>query len=174
MKSRKGFLLGKVLPGFAVIGLSWVVLACVTHASEGARAYASSLSQLQELQNKQEEMDERLSLLFARLDWKQNLWDALVDDRLTCKEAMESFLWLNQHSDFPNPQFLGSFETKEEREHLWEQFLEYHEGHHPSYIMQDEVYTVFDKWQQEEKTMGKISAALGEKEISFIQKNQKQ
>ncbi len=170
MMSRKGFLLGKVLPGFAGIGLIWVVLAFLTHASQDAQAYSASLSQLQVLQTKQEEMDERLSLLFTRINWKQNLWDGLVDNRLTCKETIEAFLWLNQHSEFPNPELLGSFETQEARNHLLEMFLDYHEGHDPSYILQNDVCTVFDKWQDEQKTMGKISPEMGEKGISVLNK----
>lgn len=166
--SRKGFLLGKVLPCFAGIGLSWVAIAFVTHASQEAFDYSSSLSQLKRLQHRQEEMDEQLSHLSARIDLKQNLWDALVEDRLTCKETIEAFIWLNQHSEYPNPQFLGSFETKEDRDRLLDLFLEYHEGHHPNADLQNEICTVFDKWSDEEKTMGKISPELGEKGMALM------
>lgn len=165
---RKGFLLSKVLPCVAGIGLSWVAIAFVTQASQDAFDYSSSLSQMKRLQTEQAEMDERLSELNARLDMKEHLWDALVEDRLTCKEAIESFIWLNQHSEYPNPQFLGSFETKEDRDRLLDQFLEYHEGHHPTSPLQNEICTVFDKWSDEEKTMGKISPELGEKSVAML------
>lgn len=166
--NRRGFLLGKVLPWLAFVGLGWGAIAYLAKASRDASEYSAMLAQMNQLESRQGELDERISNLFHRIECKKLLWEALVDDRLTIEESFEAFLWLNQTGEVPNKSFFGPFRTIEEKESLFAEFLEYQGIHLPTFTQHDQLCKVLDKWDAQKGSMKTLVPTANEKVLTLF------